>query len=419
MPHFALHQPRFELHHLVVINSRDGWRVYGASNPVGPHLHARLDFFPMLRSRSDMFNTVAQMIESGGIRAGDMMNGYSGGDARAFIWGNLSLRQTSWRSGQVAQIPLLEGGIVDTLRAAADGTREEDMQRHIAADTVRSVRATRRNGQSVVTDINVRRRAMASEIVENDYYGVPPARPRSPAVPPRVPIFPEAPPSINMPNGIYSIGVELECEVPHSQTHALRRFLQSCGSRVEVHADGSLEPDDFDNTMQEITFWTTDMLEMQRFFEVMYNEFDVTTNATCGLHVHVKPQESLLDRYYSRSYWDGFYRAYGDFAAASIRRVYRSRMDSEWCQMAEHCIVETVNPPERYRCINLLSLNRHGLGTVEHRILPHQESAEEAIASVAWLTQTSSELINVSDYTMVDEDAPLPPIGGFDIPSVL
>jgi hypothetical protein len=61
----------------------------------------------------------------------------------------------------------------------------------------------------------------------------------------------------------------------------------------------------------------------------------------------------------------------------------------------------------RYVCINLASLVKHSYGTIEHRIMPHQSTSEEAIRSVRWLVQTSSNLITSSlDYEQFDLPTP-------------
>ena len=225
-----------------------------------------------------------------------------------------------------------------------------------------------------------------------------------------IPSFPRNAPLGCIAPGILSVGVELECSVPRVNVAALNEFGRRC-PRMVIADDGSLNASPGCETA-EVTFWSTSLDEMRQWLEAMYNVIVVQTNNSCGFHIHVRPEESLQGAFATRTYWDGFYQAYREMAREPGRRTaYVNRETDHWCPMrpwsqrfAEQALEGVA---DRYSAINLCSLTRHGFGTIEHRIMPHQLSAEEAAGSVGWMAQTASRLINAPmDGATIDIPTP-------------
>jgi hypothetical protein len=202
---------------------------------------------------------------------------------------------------------------------------------------------------------------------------------------------------------IKSIGIELECEMSEEAFERLQDYKNYIyHPRIAIDDDGSLEAVNQDCT-SEVTFWSTDMKEIQEFLRIMYQELGVTTNWTCGLHVHVKAAHGRTALMATRTYWQGFYRAYNEYANSSLGGTnYLDRIDNEWCEMRPYVQEEVVYTLEgnglddRYVAINLNSLHKHAFKTVEHRILPAQSSYEEAVRTLGWFTQTCTKLMRAS-----------------------
>lgn len=218
----------------------------------------------------------------------------------------------------------------------------------------------------------------------------------------------EAPPAgVSPASGLRSVGVELECIVPNDSENTLRAFARQVPRMADningeaIGRDGSVEPDDENDTSAyELTFWSTDLREIDAWLKFMYDEVGAVTNASCGFHIHVCPDPKLKWAFASRGYWEGFYAAYNTFADANSSK-FRARPNSDWCRFLGYDLDEVVNIAvrgnlHRYNAINLDSLRKHRYGAIEHRIMPHQDSAAEASASLRWLVSTSSRLISSS-----------------------
>lgn len=195
---------------------------------------------------------------------------------------------------------------------------------------------------------------------------------------------------------IQSIGVELECLVPSGRLSMIDRWVEAC-PRAEVQRDGSIIPDEENSVGREYTFWTTDLLELRTWLGRMYDA-GVTTNPTCGFHVHVRPEPHRLWVMGTRHYWDGMMGAYHDMYGGN--RKYARRITSEFAPFLPWCRTRvtdqlSVNRAE-YSAINLSSLRKHGIGAVEHRMLPYQETAEEAVHSLRWLVTTTDDLVKTA-----------------------
>jgi hypothetical protein len=267
-----------------------------------------------------------------------------------------------------------------------------------------------------------------------------PRRRATPAFDPNVnpndgmPFFPRDPPAnTRIAAGILSIGVELEGEVGYAEydsdqyddpnddpdyspdEHGLYRISEwagrHCPRMTDNHegyaaqGDGSVESQNGGST-GEFTFWSTSFEEIERWLKVMYQEFGVEPNNSCGFHIHVKADPQFVPLFASSGYWTQFQKAYMEFAerqpARHLRQKYEERAESRWCRFEEwepRTVIQRFvqNNGDRYRAINLLSIHGHdgrrGWGTIEHRIMPYQATAEEAIQSLRWFVDTVSGLL--------------------------
>ncbi len=198
-----------------------------------------------------------------------------------------------------------------------------------------------------------------------------------------------------MPEGVVSVGVELECLVPNGHVQTVDRWVSSCPNG-RVTADGSIERESGYQT-REYTFYSQNLTEVKTWLSTMFGAGRVKTNESCGMHVHVKPTAALRWVYATRHYWQGFASAYDAFAERQERRAdYRERTAAYYCRRHRwgrsyiRGLIE--GNEERYTEINLQSLIKHGFGTIEHRILPGARSGAEATGAVDWLTHTASAL---------------------------
>jgi hypothetical protein len=221
-----------------------------------------------------------------------------------------------------------------------------------------------------------------------------------------LPNFPNTPPAKHLAPGIVSMGVELEGEVFREEWD---RLMDWAGRHCQRMADnGNDELDHQDGTVRtphngipgELTFWSTDLRELERWIRLMYKEFKVMPNASCGFHIHVKPESKTKEEFFKKEYWDGFYRSYRKLAKEkeSTSPKYAQRMHSDWCLMqrwSEDLVEEARSGYGGRFAINLNSLTYHG--TVEHRIMPYQTTAEEAIEAVRWMAHTVSRLVTARE----------------------
>lgn len=228
-----------------------------------------------------------------------------------------------------------------------------------------------------------------------------------------VPQVGPTPPERDMPAGIASAGVELECEVPRAPgwTAAMASICDRSNGRMERHRDGSVHALRPGNESAEFTFWSTSMAELGAWLDGMYASGAVT-NPSCGFHVHVRPEDRYRWAFATRGYWDGFKAAYQAMARAHPRRgIYVARETCNWSSFREWSLQEAADLAAgsslRYAAVNLQSLTRHRFGTIEHRILPDQETAEEARSSLGWLVSTASRLATGAlDYGEFRHDPP-------------
>lgn len=167
------------------------------------------------------------------------------------------------------------------------------------------------------------------------------------------------------------IGVEIECFIPGAER--FNELNQSVIALripgVEMHRDGSIHPDDYDEDNEEqedgsgytpveftIVFNRSNPEPLQRLCKFLAKE-GALVNKSCGLHVHLDQRDTIerfgvLNRRISR------------FKAALPilgQMVSQSRRDNPYCQM-----MVSRRSGDRYYAINLTSLSKHK--TIEVRL---------------------------------------------------
>lgn len=225
----------------------------------------------------------------------------------------------------------------------------------------------------------------------------PPPRPTAPSLGPSPP---SVPPPTALPNSLASIGVELECVLPEAVVAHVDAFVMG-SQRGARHGDPSIRVPQRGQVSREYLFWSTSLPEVKQWLSTLYTA-GVRTNDSCGFHVHVRPQPDRLWAFATRFYWDGFLTSYREWAQthpSGRRETYQNRIRrgsySEAFPWTRGRISnELTSERAEYSAINLSSLVRHGIGAVEHRLLPGQVTAEEAGQSLDWLVSTVHRLIS-------------------------
>lgn len=167
------------------------------------------------------------------------------------------------------------------------------------------------------------------------------------------------------------VGVEIECFIPGSDKfNELNKSIMALRiPGVEMHRDGSIHPDDYDEDNEEhedgseytpveftIVFNRSNPEPLKRLCEFLAAE-GALVNKSCGLHVHLDQRDAIekhgvLSRRISR------FRA-----ALPIlgQMVSESRRGNTYCQMEV-----SRRSGDRYYAINLTSLSKHK--TIEVRL---------------------------------------------------
>jgi hypothetical protein len=243
--------------------------------------------------------------------------------------------------------------------------------------------------------------------------------------------FAANPPKSIPATGIRSFGVELECMVPNSSLAAVRALAAAFYTanpddpRMVIKTDGSIQNMSSyagermtfwspNYSPCEILFWSTSFEEMGVWLRKMYDEFGVRTNQSCGFHIHVRPFKNRLWQFATRGYFEQFIAAYRQLATEKGPR-FESRLSCHWCvpapwnareirNLAGHIYTNSYGQRvgvlgeriDRYRAVNLDSIGKCKKNTIEHRLMPNQETAADALEAVRWVVATASRIITQS-----------------------
>jgi hypothetical protein len=417
--------------HYLIVQSRQHYALYGVQSD--PHYHARLEASPLFPTRGAAQSWLADHLTITGLyQIRIWTDDHTGIEHTAPL---LAMERSERFNLPALPASMTQGVITSTMPnghfAGAEGVR-------CSYGCSERMRMTTFGLNAIFRHYSFHGAPSPPRIVNSVMDALDTREPNVPHIPPwqrtngstplgepRPTFFPtffptRTPPDARPAQGILSVGVELECEFPRQHLLAIENWVS--GMRREgcdMHTDGSIDVTQAGHIARELTFWSTDMAEIESFLTTMYDTFEARTNNSMGFHIHVKPNDELTWAFATRGYWEGFYAAYGTYAReADIlnrrgRGKFASRPSGDWCRMQPYSLDYVVGASShegsrsRYVCINLESLVKHNYGTIEHRIMPHQSTSEEAIRSVRWLVQTSSNLITSNlDYEQFDLPTP-------------
>jgi len=345
--------PRFYPLLVVAVRTARGWTFY-ARNRGSPRLHARI-----YASRSNWLRAALtdffQFRQASPLNATTLVEGYSGGDAGRLVWDAMT-------SDTLVRFP------VD---ASLDDVAAQESNALASPTCHRSVSATNQL-------LQVRQSLGVGEF--------------------RRGVIADFDPTSRFATGgnVVSVGVELECVFPSSRGPAIRDAFARC-ARGQIHDDGSIREGPRQDSA-EFLYWAPNVETVSEWLRWAYGT-GISTNSSCGFHVHVRPTDERRWVFATRHYWDGFQSAYHQWAASKARK-FAARETCDWCSVRPWTRTRVRNAlsvgGDRYQAINLASLVRHdAVGTVEHRILPAQSSGAEAVESLEWLVGTTERLLNV------------------------
>jgi hypothetical protein len=207
---------------------------------------------------------------------------------------------------------------------------------------------------------------------------------------------------------IRSVGVELEGGVPRPHAELtrladilrLRNFYVGVDMSVYVPRPEGYSCDCW-SPSSEIKFWVPfERLGDLAIFIVELWRFGFRQNETCGNHIHMRfvDHEFTVSLLFNVRAVHMFQRLYHAFAR-KMGEKYLAREYNRYCRFyardARVCAREVINNAcndTRYRPVNFHALYKHG--TVEFRILPHADSAEEYLVNLAWIVRAVNRIVD-------------------------
>jgi hypothetical protein len=203
---------------------------------------------------------------------------------------------------------------------------------------------------------------------------------------------------------IESVGVELEGGVPRTAVERVRTKLYKLelDHRFEWGFDGSVHvpkpffvEGEWDDDA-ELRFWVeTYRIEILFDFVETLWKYGFRQNRTCGNHIHLKFYNNLttLSLIFNEKFVKEFEKKYMIYARARGQK-YVDRIENSYCRFYEfHHFPAALHHYQRsrYHAVNFVSVDEQE--TLEVRILPYAESAEEYIENVVWLLKTVDKLV--------------------------
>lgn len=199
---------------------------------------------------------------------------------------------------------------------------------------------------------------------------------------------------------IISIGVEVECGINSKHW----RKVKAAFPNAVMDSDLSVRMSDFDYSDAEILFHTSDLEKMKNFIEMIFSDPEqMEQDSGCGNHVHIRFKNmdkavALFSFRGARELFKVSYEAYARVQRNSQK--YLSRMENGYCK-TDYPENQTITQLKdnsksgaRYTAFNLNSFNTHD--TVEFRILPFVESAEEYIRNLDWLLKIAEKIYGMN-----------------------
>jgi hypothetical protein len=203
---------------------------------------------------------------------------------------------------------------------------------------------------------------------------------------------------------IESIGVELEGGVSVRAVDIARNKLKRYGleERFEWGSDGSVyvnKPwyiyDEWDENA-ELRFWVeTHRIEILFDFVDTLWKYGFRQNSSCGNHVHLKFYNNLttLSIIFNEKFVREFEKKYLMYARARGPK-YLDRIKNNYCAYYKFYSFPAAlyhYCRSRYHAVNFVSVDEQQ--TLEIRIMPYADSAEEYIENIVWLVKVVDNLV--------------------------
>jgi len=207
---------------------------------------------------------------------------------------------------------------------------------------------------------------------------------------------------------IKSLGLELEGGIYASDLYVFERKMRNKIADFEhyykVGSDGSVDvecPDGDDQVCDdwisniEIRFWHYNVNVLMDFVrELWYRGF--VQNDTCGNHMHIRFINLIYASIFTDvkahlMYLDEYKKRFGN------NTKYMDRLENNYSRacLNQECVDDNVlkSLGSRYRMINLRSIIDKGYKTLEVRVMPYAESAEELIDMMMFNIRTIDMII--------------------------
>jgi ribosomal protein L31 len=214
---------------------------------------------------------------------------------------------------------------------------------------------------------------------------------------------------------IESLGVELECGALTTTFDTVSTKFSKWGlsKNLRKEFDGSIKREQswtWKHHSQELTFWSDKLLDLKHFLSWTYKAGDVRTNNSCGFHIHVKFKNHAEALYYfaRREIINKFHTMYSN--KFKDNQKYISRFSNKYSKKNTKTTRELLQTyvygyNSRYSSVNFISTQKHRTyveidnttypypGTLEFRLFPYQESADEAYKTILWFVKTLEVLM--------------------------
>jgi hypothetical protein len=203
---------------------------------------------------------------------------------------------------------------------------------------------------------------------------------------------------------VVSVGVEVECGIRTEEDYRKLwewvRENEVVADRFEGGSDGSVYVEGCDWRSLELRFWTeVERWElMEEVLRFLWEEVRIRQNSTCGNHVHIRLSDDYLPLLVYPQFIKYFQRAYILFSHhQSNPAKYLQRTRNQYCRFLTGDLEAAVIASYRGEGTRYRSVNFHALHewhrTVEFRIMPYAESANEHIAQIQFILRTVESYI--------------------------
>lgn len=190
---------------------------------------------------------------------------------------------------------------------------------------------------------------------------------------------------------ITSIGIELEGGLGFNELRQIENEYSKTGC-FSITTDGSVHVPNKEYSDIELRFYSTKPMKVYDFIKFCF-AYGLKQNESCGNHLHVKTKDidnniRLLS--YGKAI-NKFLRAY--YTKFTNNPKYLERLNNSYCSgnITPTKIRQMFTDGSRYYAVNLHSYLKHR--TLEIRVLPYVESADELIKAIKWTIRTLDNIL--------------------------